>query len=292
MLFAWAVETFLAWNSGWSDTLLVYVPFGVAPTIPYYLSPPLSAPYEQVHLFAPAAALAFAVIASFVWPTSARLATRFFVILSSIELIRSLGIAPSLSTLSLLFEHQLTPTYPELSLSSAALLLSASSILLYLMTRLLIRTLGASLEIERRPERLRIVLLTLAVPLALIALPELIARYPTGPAASAWSVLALLVASWPSPRGAWPATHSHELRKPVLIVALTGAILITTSLAVFGGPLTGSGTRVVLIGNEVEWVRHDEMLARQLRDPESLERLREMRFEWSDPQEQRGENND
>lgn len=288
-IFGWGIETALAWSSGWTSVLLVYAPFGVSPSVPYYSSPPLMEPFALVHLIVPAAAIGVAILLAFLWPTSPRLASRLFTLLCSIELVRTLAIAPAAAALPV----PSVPTaqvYSEMTPHPAALILLVGALTSFALVVALIRSFGSSLDINRVGDRTAVYLAAIAWPFSLAAVIELLLGYSPGLLASGAVLLCGLVSIRYGATGNWPPITNVSLRRASVLIPLTALLVVGSSLYIFRGKPTGSPARALFIGKELRFVNHDEILRRQLRDPQSLQRRQERTIEWSDSEPDRGTN--
>lgn len=281
-MFGWIVETLLAWSGGWREVLLIEAAWLGDPGVEFYRSPPLRSLYEHAPLIVPLAGILGALLLSYLWPLRSALAPRLAAAIVGLELIRSTTLTPAIDSILVATESALRS--PLVTEPWSFGLLVAGLVTAMLLSRSIVSFFGSSRPIDRLPERTAIVFVTILLPLVILTLMEWIGGYQKGALGSAALLVCTLPAIRRRRRANWPNVSPLILRREIVMASIVALLLISSSLYVFRGPLTGFEERVVLVsGTNVEVIGRHEMLRRQLRDPDSLERRGEMKIEWSNP---------
>jgi hypothetical protein len=276
-LLSWALENGLAWSSGWTEVVIVDLPFAQDPSSEFFVSPPLGAPYSHAATIVVSVFALIAILFVFFWPSES-FSARLFMHLCALVAVMVGVMGRALSETSLLSEPG--AQFPR-GLAIGAL--AGGVILLMIVQRRMMTILQQFWTLQRWSRRLRIYL-TLQLPgLAIWAILAWSHGYLSGVVAAVITAITLFVTQMLyEPRLRHEPVRGHSLNAGAITLAIVVVITAPAALWVFGSELFVRSRSAVTWSGErgVRYQTTDEILREQLRDPESQQR-HEPSIRWS-----------
>lgn len=271
----WAIETVLAFNSGWEKVVILDIPVLTNPTSPFYVSPPLGPPWIWSGEIVAGTFLALSAALVFLWPTRSTLASRLFVHVLAIVLVLEGTIASSL-----VYTDILTTSIVRSRVLAAISLVLALVLLVAVQRRLLV---VFQQFWETRELGVRITLFTiLELPgLALLAGVFWFGEFRLGAVAALATTLPLLIAQlFHSSRPAYERVTAHRLTAATIVVTILALAGIGGSIWAFGSDLIDLPRRALTWSKDsgFEVKTHETIFHEQLRDRKENEML----IRWSE----------
>lgn len=267
------IDTVMAWSAGWGSVLIVFVPLGDNPFSPFFFSPPLSAVYQFSQLAVAGGAIAFGIIFAGLWPTSSGLSARIFAHLAGLVTVADGALATALRPNAFADGANATGV-PRVVLIALDVVLAL--IVIAWIERRTLRLLANVFELDNAFKRIGLWLLRIPVGLGILTLIAWLNGWIAGAVALAAAIVLTFIATASSK----PALDYERLESPRMIVAAFAyPIAAIATSAVF---IALFGMRGANIPNEIVSIRESgvtrssvpDELRHQLRDPESLEKLR------------------
>jgi hypothetical protein len=277
-LLSWALENGLAWSSGWTEVVIVDLPFARDPASEFFVSPPLGAPFSHAAAITVAGFALLSIAFVFFWPTREALSSRLLIHLCALVAVMVGVIGRALSETSLLSEPG--TQFPR---GVAIGVLAAGVILLMIVQRRMMVILQQFWTLQRWSRRLMI-LVTLQIPgLTIWAILAWAHGYLSGVVAAVITLVTLLVTQMLyEPRLRHEPVQGHSLRAGAITLAIVVAITGGAALWLFGSEILGRPRAAVTWSAErgLRYQPTGEILREQLRDPESQQR-HEPSIRWS-----------
>jgi len=267
------IDTMLAWGAGWESVLIVFVPFADDPFSPFFFAPPLGSVYRASEIAVAGGSILFGIIFAGLWPTSAGLASRFFAHLAGLIAIVDGALATALRPGAFTDSAKLMGA-PRWLLLVVVIVVSIGTIAWVEHRTVLL--LSNVLDQRSMLRRIGIWLLRIPIGLGLLAVVAWVNGWMPGVAALGAAVIVTFFACAPYPPPPWhedieaPTMIGAAILYPLLAIALTAG-----SVVLFG--MRGGSVPNRILTFRDGGVKHETVpdeLRRQLRDPESLEKLR------------------
>jgi hypothetical protein len=233
-LLSWALENGLAWSSGWTEVVIVDLPFAQDPSSEFFVSPPLGAPYSHAATIVVSAFALIAILFVFFWPSES-FSARLFLHLCALVAVMVGVMGRALSETSLLSEPG--AQFPR-GLAIGAL--AGGVILLMIVQRRMMTILQQFWTLQRWSRRLQIYL-TLQLPgLAIWAILAWSHGYLSGVVAAAVTTVTLFVTQMLyEPRLRHEPVRGHSLNAGAIALSIVVVITVPAALWVFGSELVG-----------------------------------------------------
>lgn len=274
----WAVETTVAWNSGWEIVWIIDIPVLTDPSSAFYVSPPLESLWSHAGAIVAIACLGLAVALIYLWPTETSLASRLFVHITAIVLVLEGAVALPLARTDLLRNEEGMSRLMAIALAGLALVISIA------IQRSLLVVLQQFWDLHTATERLGLFAALQLPGIVLLATLFWFNGFPAGTVAAPIVLLALVIATVRFfPRTIYERVTTHRVTRAATLIAILGGACIAGSIWAFGFEMidrprhafTWSAQRGPALQS------HAEILREQLRDPESVEEKPVIR--WSNP---------
>lgn len=278
-LVTWAIETSLAWNSGWKRVLVVDVPVLTNPGSPFYTSPPLESPWTYSGEIVAVSFLVLGAALVYLWPTRTSLASRLYIHLSAIVFVLTGTIGITLARTDLLSSGESMPR------ASALVLIALGAAVLVAIQRSLLIVLQQFWDLDTWAQR-TVLFATVELPgLSVIGTIFWFNQFTAGSLAAAIAVIPLFVTTaLYSPRTIYERVTTHSLTRANVLIVILAAGSIAASVWLFGSAIVERPRRAVTWSSDrgAALQTHAEIFRQQLRDPEG-KRNEEPVIRWSNP---------
>ena len=269
-------DSALAWSAGWDEVIVLHAPFAGDFMSPFFVSPPLERIYRMASPIVSLSGFALAVLLLVFWPGSSALANRLFVHM----LAFTLG---AWGVLSVAFR----PTAVEgvvawsgfPALVWQAVFGIAGALIVIMAERRTIQLLGNLFDVQRPGGRFALWACRIPLPTLIVAAIAYLSHFRAG----CWALLAAaglsaLEVVLHDPSVSWERIANPLMRTGAVVSAILAIAVVAASVASFGIEAFDRESRVIEISREwgVESETKEALLRKQLRDPESLEKQRDV----------------
>ncbi len=267
-ILTWMIETAIAWNSGWKEVWIVDIAVLTDPGSPFYVSPPLDAPWIYATHIVAVSFLVLGAALVYLWPTQSTLASRMYVHLSAILFILKGTIAIPLERTEILKRAD------HITIVAAVAIITLGAITLLAVQRSLLVLLQQFWDLFTWRERIALFAIVELPGLLLLAIVYWFNAFVGGAAAVLLTAIVLIVGTLRySRRTIYERVRTHTIVRATVVLWILATAGITVTAWFFGAPLierprhalTWSATRGVALQS------HSEILQQQLRDPAKLD---------------------
>lgn len=274
----WAIETVLAWNSGWEQVWLVDIPVLSDPSSPFFVSPPLESLWTRSGEIVSISFLVLGTALIYLWPTRTSLASRLYIHISTIVFVTVGSIGTLLARTDLLRDDD------AISLIAAAVLIAVSLAILIATQRSMFVILQQFWTLHALSERLGLFAALQLPGIALLSLLFWLNGFTVGAFAAAIALVPLLVGTIRySPGTIYERVTTHSVSRASVVIAMLAALSIGGSVWLFGLDMIDRERRAFTWSPQrgPALQTHEEIFRQQLRAPETLDHDPVIR--WSNP---------